>query len=421
MVKIKQAPLSARLGTGIGQGLGEQLPKEIERGRLAAGLRELEGVKDLSPFEQFSRLAAIPGITPQMIQSGAELLRQQGMLQGLKGAGGNQAGQPSEFSNIPIPSSPQPQEGGLKSITTPTGVEATRKPYIPMTTPQKQALARQLHETQPQIYPDFNSAIAGAEQIDAENKAINSALKEQRAGEQDVQKTLINAIDRGLTNYNAEIPGNIKEKLQREAFNELTEGKTSEEDLAAKYGKIADKISKDYSKIASMGSWSVIPSPQEIKDNIHRLRKDFTDRNDTKNFADSLMSQLQISPMLSYWFAEPVSNEPKLQKDVKSLPKLKRKETLFETVIPNSREKTMEISHKLAKLLGDKGSPLAVAQELANKGYDPSIWLNYLNENRQDLNLRESQIDQLKYPIYNRRWEPLNDIWLKAWSDILEE
>ena len=86
--EIKNANIWGRVGTEIGKGLSEQVPKEIERNRLASGLKELEGQQGLTPFQQFSRLSSIPGITPQMIQSGAELLRQQGMLGSLNKGGG---------------------------------------------------------------------------------------------------------------------------------------------------------------------------------------------------------------------------------------------------------------------------------------------------------------------------------------------
>ena len=50
-----------RIGKGIGQGLSEQLPKELERGRLSQGLKELEKEKDLTPYQQASKLYTLPG------------------------------------------------------------------------------------------------------------------------------------------------------------------------------------------------------------------------------------------------------------------------------------------------------------------------------------------------------------------------
>ena len=73
-VSIPQASISGRIGTGIGKGLSESLPKEIERGRLQQGLYQLGNQQGLSPFQQFSALASLPGVSPQIIQSGTDLL-----------------------------------------------------------------------------------------------------------------------------------------------------------------------------------------------------------------------------------------------------------------------------------------------------------------------------------------------------------
>ncbi len=73
---IKQGNIFGRIGSGIGKGLAQQLPEEITRGRLAAGLKNFEAEhQDLNPMQQIARLAAIPGMTPQVVQSMTELAR----------------------------------------------------------------------------------------------------------------------------------------------------------------------------------------------------------------------------------------------------------------------------------------------------------------------------------------------------------
>jgi hypothetical protein len=71
---IKPGNLFGRIGTELGKGLAEQIPKEVERTRLAQGLEALGQQQGLTPFQQLGRLATLPGVTPQLIQSGAELL-----------------------------------------------------------------------------------------------------------------------------------------------------------------------------------------------------------------------------------------------------------------------------------------------------------------------------------------------------------
>jgi len=88
-----------RLGKGIGRGLSEQIPKEIERSRLASGLKKLEQEKDLDPMKFFTRAATLPGATPQLIESLGQLAKQRMKAQALSqfGEGG---GRPDKFPEI---------------------------------------------------------------------------------------------------------------------------------------------------------------------------------------------------------------------------------------------------------------------------------------------------------------------------------
>jgi hypothetical protein len=102
---IKNADIFGRVGSGIGQGLAEQVPKEIERHRLASGLNELANdSQNLSQFQRFAKLAAIPGITPQAIQSGTEILNREQLGNAYRRSSGSNprmgqqnAMQPGEF------------------------------------------------------------------------------------------------------------------------------------------------------------------------------------------------------------------------------------------------------------------------------------------------------------------------------------
>lgn len=78
--KVKQASLASRIGSGIGQGLAEQLPQEIAHGRKRAGLEELASQSgNLNPTEYLAKAASVYGITPQEIQSFTELSKQQNL------------------------------------------------------------------------------------------------------------------------------------------------------------------------------------------------------------------------------------------------------------------------------------------------------------------------------------------------------
>lgn len=422
--KIKQANIFGRIGSGIGQGLSEQIPKEIERNRLAAGLKELENQKDLSPFQQFSRLSAIPGITPQMIQSGSELLRQQGMLRGLQKNGPIDQRKPT-FEDIKPKENAKTPGQRPRSITTPEGVQATINPVLPMNTTQKQQLALQLNKENPGLYPDLPTALAGAEQIDRENQALNQAQQAKRQGRKDVQDTVKEELKQRAETLGLKeginLPGDVLSDIQDKAISEILKGELSEKEVAANYGKEIDKIMREYADVKAIGGLGILTKkPGETISQFKRLQKKFADRNDTRNLADTMVGENGISYPLAYSLAEPISQYPEVMSSLKEIPSLERKETLFETVIPDKIERTREIAPKLAEALKkNDASPLSIAYELKKKGYDPSTWLSYLSDNANKLNLRPSQVEQLTKET-GYFFEPLNDLWLSEWTGLGE-
>ncbi len=97
---IKQGNIFGRIGTGFGRGLAEQIPKEIERTRLQSGLEDVANQSEgLTPFQRFAKLSGVPGITPQALQSGSELLRQEGIRSSFRNPSGQ--GAPSGASAQP--------------------------------------------------------------------------------------------------------------------------------------------------------------------------------------------------------------------------------------------------------------------------------------------------------------------------------
>jgi len=77
---IKQGSIFGRIGSGIGKGIAEQLPKEIENQRLRAGLNDVAKQADqgnLSPASFLAKVAGTYGVTPQIVQSFTELSKLQ--------------------------------------------------------------------------------------------------------------------------------------------------------------------------------------------------------------------------------------------------------------------------------------------------------------------------------------------------------
>lgn len=106
---VKQGNIFGRIGTAIGKGLEQQIPKEVERNRLANSLEELGNRQDLSPFQRFSGLVGAAHEYPQVVQSAADLLK----AEALRNSFTNQKGRTNKINP-----SAQPNQGkfSLKDI-----------------------------------------------------------------------------------------------------------------------------------------------------------------------------------------------------------------------------------------------------------------------------------------------------------------
>ena len=417
--EVKQPNIFGRIGTGIGKGLAESLPKEMERGRLSAGLQQFE--KDsgnLNPLQQYTRLAAIPGITPQMIQALPEVLKQQNQSKALIEQA-NTSNKPPPFPSQGTTQGNQPSAG----LTTRPGLEATRKGYIPPTYQQTLQRAGQLYNENPQLYSnDPQKAIAAAQQEAQQEQNINTAHQNQRQGEQNIQNAVQGNLQTQGGLLNANVPGNVYSDIEQRAVRSVLpkeeggEGLTDQE-AKIKYGNELDEVSRQYQAMKTIASpGEALKPPSEVRRGIKSLREDFKKRNDLRNFADTLISVNKLSPPIAYNQAYPVSEIPELSKLLNKFPDVNTK-TDFKRGFPetkasdyNSDAILKQLTPKLAENMGKEGSPLSISQELYTKGYDPSYFMDYLKDNRDKLELTSRQADEL---TKTRNFLPtLDDIWL---------
>ncbi len=423
--EVKQGNIFGRVGKGLAQGLSEQVPKEIERARLSKGLEALSNESSgLTPFQRYSKLLSIPGITPQGIQSGAELLRQEGINQALinRGQGSNQG---NPYAALEKPSaSNQNQAPGTPSVTTTNPIEATTKPYIPKDYNQLIDRAGQLARENPALYQgDPQKAIDAAIQEDQQNQNINKAYQSQRQGQQDVQTRIENEFQNRAKSLNAEVPGTVFNEIRDKAIDAVNSGQFTEKQAADKYGKEIDAVSRAYKSLDTVGNWTMLSrSPSENKRELKSVRENFKERNDLENLADTYISKNGLSPSKAYYLAYPSTEVKELNNTLVKLPELKNSIS-YKKGFPSPefneediRKKTLEIAPKIAKSMGKDGSPLSVSEELQSKGYDPQTWLDYLNKNRKSLDLTERQARELAKP---RNFFPsLNDNWLFFMSGL---
>lgn len=415
---IKQGNIFGRIGTGIGQGIAEQVPKEIERGRLASGLQKLGNQQGLTPFQQFAGLSGLPGITPQMIQSGAELLRQQGIAQGFRNVANQQQVNPlrEAVNNQNVPNPAQQTPGLQKNpagLVSPSATKATIETYIPKNRDQLLSRAADLYDQNRQLYPNPELAYKAAVHEDSQNQAINQAQQAQRSSQIGVEDRVRKQLSDLRNSANVEIPDNVYQQVENDVIDKIGEGKGELE--AAKEGqKKLDEISRQYKEFDTIGNWTLpFKDARSTRRSIDSLRSKFKERDDLENFADSLVGRDGLSYSKAYWRTYPISEYPEVNKAIKSLPELKGGIEFnkgFGSPIVHKKQ-TMDVAKKLAPLMKSSGaSPLAVAEELRMRNYDPETFLDYLVKNEKNLDLSGRQGRELSK---TRNWFPtLNDLWL---------
>lgn len=422
---IKQGNIFGRIGSGVGKGLAEQLPKEIERSRLSSGLKSLGEKKELSPFQQFAELSSIPGVTPQMIQSGSELLRQQGIGEGLRKTNQRDESRPFErYQN-----NNQSQKEGSKSITTTDPLQSTINPVLPRTREQKLNRASELYENERQLYPTPQDAITAVENEEQTNQNINNALQNQRKGQQDVQSRVQNELRTAAQNAGINIPGGtsvpdtVYQEIENKALDDVNNGERTELEAAKHYKKELDKVAREYQALDTVGNIDyLLRDKQDIKRNLREIRKGFKERDDLENLADSYISKNGLSPGKAYYLAYPPSETKELNNLFSRLPELKPEATtkrgFSETRVDpeKAKQKTLKIAPQLAEAMGKQGSPLAIAEELKARNYDEDAWLDYLGKNRKSLDLSERQGRELQKP--KNTFPTLNDNWLFYFSGL---
>ncbi len=424
-----------RLGKGLAQGLADTVPKEIERNRMASGLKRFaQESGGRNQIENLAELASIPGAlnSPQLIKSFSDLARQQAIINSTNQQQNQQPKQNQQqnltTSGIPLASPAQQAEATPQSATTKEGVRAALNPYIPPTAQEKELMARQLLAQEPYIYPDIETARAAIDRnISAETQKSNAEIQ-ARDYEQNVQTRAEQELTNEINRLGGKgLPGEILSDIENEAIESVRSGKLTEKQAAKVYGKKAQEIDRD---IATMNSWGGIGlisnKPKELLSAIENVKDSFHKNGYKRQFEDLLVAKNGITPQFASAINNPVKNQKDLNGYMKSLPDLKTKIEKVQGVpglaglgstSPKNSQQTLKIAPELAKLMGNNGSPLSIAYELDKKGYDSQVWKDYLNENKDKLDLKQSQLDQLK-KTQNSFYGWLNDLWLQSFTGI---
>lgn len=421
---IKQANIFGRIGSGIGQGLAQQLPQEIERGRLASGLQNLEGQQGLSPFQQFSRLAAIPGITPQMIESGANLLREQQLREAYKR--GRAPGQEykmqqniqnqqgfQDLSNVKFGQMPGQMDRKLyqNDQTIPSNQDRREQSLSDQPAASEHPLAEKFLPPAPWNQAKHENAINEAfdrglarnfgeasAYADKQRELYESAPEKYRQ-QLDYQKSIDRETDdlfdkelqtrlqkQGNETFN-DIPGDLQLKIKKKARNSVATGQMTPQQAAEYYTTKALDLAKDNSRALEIANRDIYdrlaPSKKvETLKSLMHIAKNYTDMGADEEFYNFLTSDkldengrqigMGLSPGGGAIIQYPRS--PKVKSLIKN------------TKIPskNSSEYTRAFADNLYNEMTPNDSFLAIARQMKqqDRNFDEYAFFDYLRENK---------------------------------------
>lgn len=457
-----QGNIFGRLGTALGKGLSETVPKEIEHYRLRSGLKNLADEADngnLSPSQFLAKAAGTYGISPQMVQSFGQLSQQQARGQALIQSQQEQTKQQQQqalekFSNPNASPVPQKQSQEAPSVTKGRHLEEIQKGYIPPTLEERRQTAGDRYRQSPARYN--NDPQMALDEVDKEvaiNQERNAAHEQQHKRLTETQDNAVNRLKAhaseklGLKN----IPANVYSDIEDEFIEDIrpkSEGGRglTEQEAIKKRGKELEDIDRDYVELASVGNWGV--NSRKSSDTLFSLKaiqKKMAKRGDTENMADTLVTKNNLSPSKAYAVSQPIYDTPELNEIFKNLKPYKGDSNVeFEKgkesfsldrlnkIIENQLDfkmnasvpsldasesadvKDLKLHKKLLKSLGKEGSPLAVGYELKRLGYNPDSWMNFLLKNSDDLTVK--QMRQLEKS--NSYFGTLNDMWLDAFTGV---
>lgn len=420
--QVGQGSLGARLGTGIGKGLGEQIPKEVERQRLKTGLEEFaREAPGLDPLQAAAKYLSIHGLSPQAQQILPELVRQQSLINRYNETKNKES--PSVNVDIKLQKELEP---GYRTATTPESTKSVLNPYIPLSGPEQERLARRLMAEETNAYPTIESARAAVASQNAANIQQSNALIQKAQLEEGVQEKTEQKLRNEISTLGANVPGTVISRLQQKAVDKVASGELSADKAKVEIGKDAQNASQDFSNIRSWGGIGLITnSVKGLNTATKTLQKNAKKGGYQKEAADSMIADNLVTPEFAYARMYPVSDIESLNNDLKKLPDISVKTEkviglpglagLGRSNTSNNKQKTLEIAPRLARSMGLEGSPLAIAYELEKKGYDPQVWKDYLIEN--NINLSDHQRDELQktQPSF---FGKLNDWFFRSFTGV---
>jgi len=356
--KIQQGSPGGRFGEAIGKSLAENVPREVERYRLASGLKQFEQeAHNLTPLQQGARISAIPGITPQMTESLLNLARTEGLR--------NAYSRNAQGPRLPIRKGSQPEisENRQRFLPQETGkpiqplneknvsnqinlnpktekafenqilanqglgvenpIQQKFLPAIPFTPEEKDVLRDEIWSRNPYLSPEqLEQRVNDEEQ---RYLAAPQAYREQqeylKTKETEAENLLNKNLEQILQKEGKEIFGDLTGEtlidLRQQMLKDLgTNPKLSAKQAAEKWAKIGKDFTEAKTIISTLSNRDIFDKviPYKKEESLKRLisaQPIYQEMGRQKEFYNQLISDFDLSPQKAALIAYPISNNLK--------------------------------------------------------------------------------------------------------------
>lgn len=445
--KVSQGNIFGRVGEGFGRGLAESLPKEIERSRLASGLESLANEEGLSPFQKFSRLASLPGTNPQIIQSGENLLRQEGMRKNIRENKGLYGQTPNERLQVDLnlgknitdrlpPSRSEPirqdrnihqeniEEQNLIGGGNPT--RDTVKTFQPPTPTEFQDKLGDIWDSNPQL--DFNQARDLTEDYFSKLANQPEAVRAEDKRLEDARSSLNNEFKKELElklqkqgpDTFQDLTGDMQNNLFRSMQRDLIDNpKMSKENAINKWTSKALELVKmkdELNGLARQNSIKAFFNEGTTLDKVNNAQKYYSDSGNLEEFYDFLRTEnseptrnangdvVQAGRTGMGWSSGQAAQA--------AFPRSNKVKSYINGMDTKNFKDASKAAIDISQVMTRNDSPLAIARNIFNKNpeFDVRSFLRTMSDYQKDFGLSPRQIKELSAD--DRAVLPnWNDIW----------
>lgn len=422
--QVKPGSTLGRLGEGIGKGLSEQVPKEIERFRLSSGLKKLQENPNSSPLDRLVQLFTTPGITPEIAGKiepflrNAAILNQRSQNENIsRGNNGNEINQINNLqkSNIPTDLSTQ-QNTPLNLQPEPEKTQLDTSKLISGTTEGLRDLGFKLTEENPNLFPTFESGLEEANRrFTNQQNNINQAVNA-------FDRVLENKIQKSGSDTFGDVLGDLQNDFRNKAINSVLNGE-SPLVAANRFAEQARRLAFANQNLKTLASQSIIQDkPSKNLEKLDSIRNKFKELGQLEAFKDELVGNNILSEPYANLIAFPIETNKEIGRDFNELPnafKANRGKTpSIEDFRKNSFKHEKDFANKIAPKLKGSDSLLSIATGLKEKNFDPAAFLTEIQklQNEGKIELTERQQTELQK---NRNFrKQLKDIYLFTLSGL---